>query len=169
MRPIKVSDAPVFVRWLNDKKVTRYLLTQNTPTLPEEKKWIRNIHRSSSNLVWTILDEQGLIIGNTGLRLSPIDKRANFGIMIGEKTAWGNGYAGEVLQMLSRYVFTTLRYTRFELEVSMDNIRAVRAYEKAGFTLEGVRRQYHFNRVTKKLEDDGIMSILRKEWLIKNK
>ena len=46
----------------------------------------------------------------------------------------------------------------------MDNKRALSAYKKAGFKLEGVMRRYHWNLVTKKFEDEGMLSILKEEW-----
>lgn len=169
LRPIKLVDAVFFVRWLSDRDVARYLLAQNTYTLAEEKKWIRKMQRSDKEIIWTIENENSELIGNTGLRLSLKDKRANFGIMIGEKKAWGKGYAGEVLSLLLDYAFKKLKCERFELEVSMDNERGLRAYKKAGFVLEGIRRQYKYNKITKKIEDEGIMSILKTDWLKKNK
>jgi len=51
----------------------------------------------------------------------------------------------------------------------MSNKRALYVYKKLGFKLEGIKRECFFNGITKKYEDDGMMSILRSEWLKKLK
>jgi RimJ/RimL family protein N-acetyltransferase len=46
--------------------------------------------------------------------------------------------------------------------VYADNARGQRAYEKAGFTMEGTLRRAHFARG--RHEDVHVMSLLRDEW-----
>lgn len=164
MRPLKLADAPLFIRWFKDKEVFKYLMLQKTPSLVAERKWIRDNLRSRGEITWSFYNESDVLIGNCGLRLKPKDKLANFGIVIGDKTQWGKGYAGEVIKVVGDFVFKKLKYQRFELVVFTDNKRALAVYKKAGFKLEGVRRRCHWNLVTKKFEDDGIMSILKEEW-----
>ena len=55
-----------------------------------------------------------------------------------------------------------LRTAANELKVFEDNPGAIRAYEKAGFVLEGRLRQSHFQHGIYK--DDLIMSVLREDW-----
>lgn len=164
MRPLKLSNALTFIRWLKDPEVFKYLMIQKTPSLAVERKWIRNDLRSKDKFTWSIYGEGDVMMGNCSVRLRTNDKAANFGIFIGDKTQWGKGYAGEIIKIVGNYVFKKLKYQRFGLEVYMANKRAFVAYKKAGFKLEGVRRRYHYNLVTKKFEDDGIMSILKEEW-----
>jgi RimJ/RimL family protein N-acetyltransferase len=68
-----------------------------------------------------------------------------------------------------KYVFDKLKYNRFQLEVFLDNKAAAHVYKKMGLKIEGIRRKYAFNKVTKRLEDEAIMSILRGEWLEKKR
>jgi len=164
LRPLKLSDAPIFRRWFQDKEVCKYLMLQKAPSLASERKWIRDNLRAKDEYTWSFYNESNVLIGNCGLRLKPKDKLANFGIVIGEKREWGKGYAGDVIDAVGNYVFKKLKYQRFELVVFMGNKRALAVYKKAGLRLEGVRRRYHWNMVTKKFEDDGIMSILKEEW-----
>ncbi|HBX16426.1 MAG: GCN5-related N-acetyltransferase [Candidatus Magasanikbacteria bacterium GW2011_GWC2_41_17] len=164
LQPIKLADAPHFVRWFGDKKVAVYLLRQKPITLPEEKAWIKKMLRAKDKIIWSIFNENWKLIGNTGLTIDAKNKAASFGIVIGEKDQWGKGYAGECLKLIGNFVFKKLKYNRLELEVYMKNKRALRVYEKAGFLLEGVKRQKLKNAITKKFEDEGVMSILSKEW-----
>ena len=164
LQPIKLADAPDFVRWFGDKEVVKYLLRQTPMTLPEEKKWITKTLKAEDKIFWSIDNEEGKLIGNTGLTVDVKNKAASFGIMIGEKDQWSKGYAGECLKLIGNFVFKKLKYNRLELGVYEQNKRAWRVYEKVGFVLEGVKRERQHNIVTKKFENLGIMSILKKEW-----
>jgi RimJ/RimL family protein N-acetyltransferase len=63
---------------------------------------------------------------------------------------------------LVHFAFAELRMERVWLNVGTDNDRARRAYEKAGFVLEGTLRhdRYEGGRYT----SGHLMSILRHEW-----
>jgi len=84
------------------------------------------------------------------------------GIGIGERADWGQGYGTDAMRVLLHYAFDELNLARVSLEAFADNPRAIRSYQKAGFTLEGVQRQW--------LHRDGhrgdvvVMSILREEY-----
>lgn len=168
LRPVILSDAPIFIDWFKDREVTKFLVRyqagQKAPTLAEERAWIRSVMKNKHEPVWCILNKDGVVIGNTTLRITPECKIANFGIVIGDKTEWGKGYAVEVLQMLLTYAFVTLKMNRFELSVDVENTRALNAYKKVGFITEGCMRQQIYNKRTKKFGDVYVMSVLRDEW-----
>ncbi len=164
LRVPSIQDAPSYVRWLGDKKVVRYLMVQGGATLAAEKKWIRAEIKNKEKLFFNIFNEDGILIGNTGLHLVKKDSRAGFGIMIGEKKYWGKGYASECLDVLLHYVFRTLKYRRVTLTVYADNAPARHVYTKAGFIIEGIRRQHSWNTVTKKFSDEVMMAIMRENW-----
>ena len=164
LRPLELKDAPLYVRWFHDKDVTRHLAMQERLTLRKEKKYIRDLVKKKDRFNLAIITEDGRYIGASGANLYPKDKRAAIGIFIGEKSVWGKGYATETLTLVADYLFKKLGYRRVELEVSMHNKRALHVYEKIGFTLEGIKRKSHWNIITKKFDDHGMMSILRNEW-----
>jgi RimJ/RimL family protein N-acetyltransferase len=66
-----------------------------------------------------------------------------------------------------KHGFESLNLNRIMLVVYDDNARAIRAYEKAGFVLEGSMRQARYRHG--KYGDELIMSILRSEWDAANK
>ncbi|MFN8531274.1 MAG: GNAT family protein [Anaerolineae bacterium] len=87
---------------------------------------------------------------------------ANIRIAIFDPADWGKGYGTDAMRLMVTYGFETLRLHRIELGVYDFNPRAIRAYEKAGFKHEGVRREalywegeYH---------NMMIMSVLEQEW-----
>lgn len=164
LRPLKLSDASIFVRWLKDKEVTKFLTWHSSVALEAEKKWIKTQLKKVDEIFWAIENEENKLVGNCAIRLKPHDKVANLGIIIGEKEEWGKGYAGEVIELIGNFVFKKLKYQRLELSLDMENKKAFKAYRKSGFKLEGRRRRFRFNTITKKFSDDGIMSILKEEW-----
>lgn len=168
LRPPALSDAKIFWEWFKDKDIIKYLYVQKpVKSLSLEKKWIASQIKSPDSILFTIINESKEVIGNASLRLNKDNKVVTLGIIIGEKKQWGKGYAGEVINLLSSYVFKNLKYNRFDLVVAANNSRAQRVYEKVGFIKEGVRRKIKWNIVTKQFEDDIVMSILKQEWKIK--
>lgn len=169
MRPVKLSDAPNYVRWFNDKKVIKYLANQSGITLAKEKIFIRNIIKNKNDICLAMIAETGKHIGSAGVKINPEHRRAEYGIIIGDKSEWGKKYAQESIMILADYVFKKLKFNRLELSVYAKNERAVHVYKKMGFKVEGRRRRYLYNKIIKHFEDDLVMSILRDEWLKKRR
>lgn len=75
----------------------------------------------------------------------------------------GRGAGSYLLRGVLDLVFSGTETNRVDLDVFLDNDRARRAYEKAGFRSEGVLRDWHRN-------SDGsfrtvrLMSVLRRDW-----
>ncbi len=84
------------------------------------------------------------------------------GISIGEKEYWGKGYGTDAMRVVLRYAFTELNLHRVSLTVFEYNPRAIRSYEKAGFTLEGREREAVFR--SGKRTDMIYMGVLREDW-----
>ena len=84
------------------------------------------------------------------------------GIALGERSYWGKGYGTDAMCVILRYAFMELNLYRVSLDTFEYNPRAIRSYEKAGFTFEGRLRSY-LNREGRRW-DVLIMGILRDEW-----
>jgi RimJ/RimL family protein N-acetyltransferase len=83
-------------------------------------------------------------IGGCGLMdVEPPSRRASFGIWIG-KPYWRQGYGTDATRTICRFGFRQMNMHRIELNVFAWNAAAIRAYEKAGFVLEGTRREDTF-------------------------
>ena len=73
-----------------------------------------------------------------------------------------SGLGSILLEALLDELYATTDANRIDLDVFLGNDRARRTYEKAGFQVEGVLRDYHRN-------DDGsfasmwLMSVLRRD------
>ncbi len=164
LRPLERADAPRIVPWINDPEVTHTLAMYRPMNLQNEEEFIAKVTNSEHDLVLCIMvNETDAFIGLTGLHEIDFKNRhANFGISIGEKAAWGNGYGTEATRLMVRYAFETLNLNRVRLLVYENNPRARRAYEKVGFKQEGILRQERFH--DGRYWDTVTMAILRDEW-----
>jgi len=109
----------------------------------------------------TIEDDR--LIGDIGLGgLDWASGNAWVGIGIGERVYWGRGYGTEAMRLILRFAFEELNLNRVSLDVFEYNPRAIRSYEKAGFTVEG--RQRKALRRAGQSYDVIYMGILRSEW-----
>jgi len=62
---------------------------------------------------------------------------AQLGIRIGDRGYWNLGYGTDATLLLLQYGFEVMGLQRIWLKVLPENIRAIRCYEKCGFTRVG--------------------------------
>ena len=74
----------------------------------------------------------------------------------------GKGYAGEMMALILARAFSYAWVHRVDLLVYSHNTAAIATYQKAGFTLEGTRRET--TPIGNEVWDTHIMSILRWEF-----
>ena len=157
---------PQYIKWLNDWEIAQFLNPGVAVpfNLDDETEWYENRRKREGSYIFAVLTlEENKLIGNCGLHHVDFKNRsATFGIVIGDKDYWGNGYGTDATHTLLRFGFEELGLNRVELEVYDFNPRAIRTYEKAGFHRDGVHRQGLYRNGT--FHDEIIMCILREEW-----
>ncbi|MEW6717864.1 MAG: GNAT family protein [Chloroflexota bacterium] len=168
LRAIEREDLPRFVSWLNDPEVRAGLSLYLPLSLAEEEKWFEGMLEKTPDERALIIEirnaDQWIPIGNGGIfGINHRNRSAELGIFIGEKTYWNQGYGSEAVSLLLQHGFATLNLNRIALRVFETNPRAIRAYEKVGFILEGRFRQAEFRNG--RYIDVLYMSVLREEWL----
>lgn len=135
------------LRWINDFDTQRNLTHIPRPRLMEQTvAFHEHIARSSTDVLFVIY-EKGTWqpIGSTGLKdIEHHNRSAEFGIMIGEPVARGQGYGTEATRLMLDYAFTALGLHNVRLHVLEYNLAGIRAYEKAGFREIGRRTKCHF-------------------------
>jgi RimJ/RimL family protein N-acetyltransferase len=141
--PLRGDLTDTYLRWVNDLRVTRTLSVPCTPHTREwEERWLQGALVSDSDAVFTIYELDSMRpIGNVGLHdIDHGSGTAEFGIVIGEIDAWGQGYGTEAARMMVHYGFDVLGLHNIQLEVYAVNAGGIKAYERAGFKRIGVRR-----------------------------
>ncbi len=164
LRALDRADAETLLPWVNDQEVIRHLLIHRPTSLAAEEAFIEAFSRSEPDVVLAICEKAtDRLIGATGLhRVDQKNRHAMFGIFIGEGAARGKGRGTEVTALMVQYAFRTLNLNRVWLHVYEDNARAIRAYEKVGFSREGLLRQDAFR--DGRYGNTVVMGILRSEW-----
>ncbi len=166
LAPLDRANLPAFKRWFRDYEVQRFLGMVPVPYTDErEEEWFEQAVRAVDQYNFSIRTlAEDVLIGNCGLfNISAKNHSAEFGIVIGEKECWGKGYGTDATRAMLRFAFQELNLNRVGLMVFSFNVRAIRAYEKAGFVQEGCLRQALFREGA--YHDEVLMSVLREEWL----
>jgi RimJ/RimL family protein N-acetyltransferase len=163
------EEAELQARWQQDSEFAR-LLTSNVHQ-PVTGQWLRETYEEFKTevkpdlfvfIIRTRRDDHN--IGFVGLEdVEWVNGNAWLGIGIGERAYWGRGYGTDAVRVSVRYAFTELDLNRVSLSVFAYNARALCAYQRVGFVIEG--------RARNRLSRDGqhwdlvYMGILREEWV----
>ncbi len=167
LRPLEKDDLSRCVAWLNDPEVRENLIYYSPISMGFELAWYETkLNGPVEELPFIIeinTEEGWMPIGDTSfVSLNWRDRSVEIGIFIGNKQYWDHGYGTQVMRLMLHYGFNGLNLHRIYLHVFESNKRGIRAYEKAGFVLEGRLREARFKNG--KYIDILIMSILHDEW-----
>jgi len=163
-RPLEREDAAAVQPWINDPEVRPFVRQHRPMTLQGEVQFIERVTTDETSISLLIVRRDGDVpIGVTALfMIDHRHRKADFGISIGDKSCWRQGYGQEATRTIVDYGFATLNLNRIGLYVFEYNPRAIRCYEKAGFVQEGVMRQEQYDNG--RYWNTIVMSILRDDW-----
>lgn len=154
-----------FRRWYADPEVARLARYQEAPMRPEEiERFFATRVVGPDSLAMAIHERAGnRLIGTCALsQLDGDNGSALYHITIGEKDAWGRGYGTEATQLMVDHAFGVLGLHRVALFVFEFNERAIRAYRRCGFVVEGRSRESIFR--DGRWWDEVAMSVLESDW-----
>jgi RimJ/RimL family protein N-acetyltransferase len=159
------QNVAAFRRWYADPEIARLARYQQAPMRAEEiERFFASrvvgpdalamaVHeRSTDRLIGTCAFSQ--LDGDNGSAL--------YHITIGESDAWGRGYGTEATRLMIDHAFRTLGLHRIALFVFEFNERAIRAYRRCGFVVEGRSRESVWR--DGQWWDELAMSILEPDW-----
>lgn len=110
-----------------------------------------------------VLKKGNHFIGVAGLiHIDAIHRRAELAILIGEEKYWSKGFGSEAIEAILTYGFQRLNLNMVYLGVIHTNERAIRCYEKLGFSHDGVIREKYL--IDGRYCDCIMMSLLQREW-----
>ena len=139
LRALRPEDAVDIARNVADPEVVRFL--DNWAWRPYSAADAIDFvnRRDPAELRWAIdRVEDDRFIGVTGLHdLDFRNRHCHWGIWIGPAPTWGRGYGTEACRLATRFAFRQLGMEKVYLFVYEGNDRGRRAYEKAGYRLEG--------------------------------
>ncbi|RKJ68109.1 GNAT family N-acetyltransferase [Roseburia sp. 1XD42-69] len=164
--PIDEHDTSNVIRWRNnvrDKFISRDLFTIESHT-----KWLNEVVKRGKAAQFIIETKQDGKVGSVFLKdIDKNNQKAEFGIFIGESSAWGKGYGSEAAKLIIQYGFERLQLHKIMLRVFSENSHAIRSYEKAGFVQEGYLKDEVF--LDGRYYDVILMRIVRTDYVKKVK
>lgn len=165
MRLAEKGDAERY--WKNydplDPEVVRLTGCRESFTRDEVLSFFYRSIENEERYFFLVFDPEGNVIGESVINEIDVDLRcANFRIGIFHGAERGKGIGTWMVSTTRDFAFEVLHLHRLELDVFSFNPRAIRAYRKAGFREEGVRRDAV--RDGESYADDVLMSILEDEW-----
>ncbi len=154
-------------KWVNDPQISKLAVNWYYPlSLEDVENWYTSIITNPTIKVFSIRLPDGELVGI--LELTNIDfknRKAELGIILGEKEHWAKGYGEDALRTILKFSFHELGLNRIGLSVLDYNERAIKLFEKLGFKHEGRLREAYFT--DGKFHDIIVMGILADEWQAK--
>ena len=150
LRAVRLGDVRGgYGRWMNDPLVNQFLESRfHRTTEASLEAYVARFQGDPDHAFLAVVArDTETHIGN--VKLGPIDwnhRFADIGLLIGEPAYWGRGIATEVIRLITRYAFDELHLRKVTAGCYSTNRAAIRAFEKAGFVHEGLRKkQYQCN------------------------
>jgi RimJ/RimL family protein N-acetyltransferase len=143
IRKWNINDIEVLVQIANNINVWNNLRNYfpHPYTIEDAKSWLELVDVEGATLNFAI-EFEGVLVGGIGLipNSDVYVMSAEIGYWIGE-SYWGKGIATEAIRQITEYIFYNFDIIRIYAEVFENNKPSMRALEKNGFYLEGVRRK----------------------------
>ncbi len=149
LRQLEISDTNDIYEYAKNKD--DFIYTDGFPHEYEEVKfaigmWRNDAYASKQFIRWAIqLKTENKVIGGVYLFLPKGNDSSGRIMDIGIDIArnyWNQGYATEAIESASRYGLTKMGLKRVQAQVVPNNIGSVKAFEKAGFSKEGILRNF---------------------------
>lgn len=167
LREVEPEDLAQLAQWWNDP---RWAVLQQRIIKPRPSQSVMEMLASwsvnkphSGDAGFSIFDcQDGRLIGHITLSGGSLPHRAaELAIMLGGDQV-NRGYGTRAIGLMLKYGFAEMGLNRIGLRVAAYNTRAVHAYEKAGFILEGREREIYFHQG--RFHDQLIFSVLARDY-----
>jgi RimJ/RimL family protein N-acetyltransferase len=166
LRGFELKDAETVLAHFNDLELRQFLGHPLPVSKQEEEDWIRRTweaRQKGTEYTFGIEEnKKGLLVGSCSLfAVHSINRTAELGIAIWNKSYWDKGIGSEAIQLICSYGFYLINLHSIFLRVHDFNKRAIRVYEKLGFQHVARKREavfidgiYHDTLVMDILEDE---------------
>lgn len=156
-----------YLSWLNDTSVNMYLESGFYEHNMQGLVDFVNGYQSNKKAIFLVirLKENKKHIGNIKIdKINYNHRNCEYGIMMGDKSEWGKGYAKEASIAIINYAFEGLGLNKVNLGVIDSNNAAVKLYEKIGFVIEGVLKENFYERESNTLKHELRMAVFKNTW-----
>jgi len=134
-----------YLAWMNNQVVTQYTESHGRQFAASDlAAFIDGCNADPGVLLLGMFDRSdGKHVGN--IKLGPIERRhsrGDIGLIVGDKSKWGRGYAREAIAALTDYAFSVLDIAKVTAGCYASNVGSQRAFLAAGWEEEGRRRRH---------------------------
>ncbi len=129
---LRDEDSDALYRWINDREVVELSAAFRPVSRDDHEAWLARALNSPGTFA---IREDGRLVGSCQLIEDPdAPGEAELRIRLGEADARGRGVGTQAMRLLLAHGFGSMGLRRVHLQVFASNARAIRSYEKAGFT-----------------------------------
>lgn len=112
-----------------------------------------------------VIDVDGEAVGSVSLfGFDELARHAEVGIAVVAESR-GKGIGTAAISQIVEFAFVRCNLRRVHLQAIASNLGAIRAYERAGFVIEGRQREHAW--VRGRYEDIVVMGLLRSDWRLR--
>ncbi len=167
LRPMTVADLEDIYEYASDREVVQYLRWGPHPNRAFTLEYIEEVLSEYSNGKdgpWVIqLKDPAKVVGAIhAMDLDRTHNSAEIGYVL-SRCYWNRGIMTEALMTVIRYLFRKLELNRIQAFHKLENVASRRVLEKCGMKLEGILREYKYEK--ERYWDFGLYSMLRREYL----
>ena len=172
LRDIKVKDAESIRKHINNLDISKWLLVVPYPyTEKDTEEWVKHCKeeqkkkpRKSYDLGIVLKENKDEVIGGAGISNIKYEQgTAEMGYWLSQNY-WRQGIMYEALKKIVDFAFNKLKLRRLEIPAYSKNLGSNKIAQKLGFKFEGKLREAAVCKATRKIHDENLYSLLRKEW-----
>lgn len=164
LRPLELDDVQTLYVFENDVEVWAVSDTVMPYSSFALEQYVMEASRTdiygSRQMRLVICDcANGKAVGFIDLfNFSPRDMRAEVGVLV-ERNSRSKGFAGEALELLIKYAFTTLHVHQLACTLTPGNEISRKLFEKAGFVHTSTRKEWFYRN--EKWEDEWVYQLVK--------
>lgn len=131
-----------YVGWLNDPAVVRFSDQRHRRhTFQSCRKYIESF-KKSTNYFWAIIAKDKKIgyLGTISAYIDQVNRTADMGILLGERSVWGCGYGHEAWKAVCGYLLSKKGIRKITAGALSVNLRMLNLMKRAGMIQDGIRR-----------------------------
>jgi [ribosomal protein S5]-alanine N-acetyltransferase len=152
LRSADVSES--YIAWLNDPDINQYLETRHvSQTRATCLAFVRACEKDPhSHLFKIVRRDIGDHIGNIKIGpVNPLYGSGDLSLLIGKKGCQGVGFGTEAIGAVTQWGFSVLRLHRVAAGCYDANLGSLRAFLRAGYTVEGFYREAAIDRSERRI------------------
>lgn len=167
LRPVERDDAVILEQWHNDPEIRKLTRCGGLPVShASEQDDIEAARNAGEAYLLIVLKRSNKPVGFVRSKVIDVPARTVWlRFAVGDRTAWGRGYAYEALQLYLDWLFNEQNMRRVTLETYAINKRAITFFQRIGFKQEGMLRQAVY--IDGAYEDIIAFGLLKKEFKTK--